>query len=116
MSKQTKLDSNSTELANEAQSCSKAENAAPTVKICDKVTISATTSKSSPVVCTEIVAPALKPTNEYRPLVSLENSMPDDSASIEKHPRAHYVAEFNNSIKKTALANLEMCRTVYEFL
>jgi hypothetical protein len=52
--------------------------------------------------------------NQYRPLVSLEKSMPDDSESIVKHPRDHYESEYNNRLKATALSTLKMCRTVYE--
>lgn len=52
--------------------------------------------------------------DEYRPLISLEESMPDDSESIVKHSRDHYESEFNNSLKATALSTLKMCRIVYE--
>lgn len=52
--------------------------------------------------------------DQYRPLISLENSIEDDSKRIKKHSREHYVSKYSDCIKKSAIATLQMCRTVYE--
>lgn len=52
--------------------------------------------------------------DQYRPLISLEKSIKDDSKRIKKYSRDHYVSKYSSCVKKSALTTLEMCRTVYE--
>lgn len=114
MSNLVNMTSTSTESAVEVTQPTEADLSVKTVNISEITAPTVFIADSSEISEDPIVEPSAKPINEYRPLISLESSMPDDSESIVKHPRAHYETEFNSSLKATALSTLKMCRTVYE--
>lgn len=45
---------------------------------------------------------------------SVETHMPDESLTLERYPRSHYVAKFKTNLVKNALSVLEMSRATYE--
>jgi len=104
----------STEFAEEVNSATATDQSVSSVNFSEKATYSVAAPEASEISDAPIVEPCLMPKNEYRPLISLERSMPDDSESIVKHPRSHYEALFYSSMKATALSTLQMCRAVYE--
>jgi hypothetical protein len=57
---------------------------------------------------------ATPPTLSVAPVLSVERAMTDDSASIVKQNRAHYVASFKRGAEQTARSTLDTCRIVYE--
>jgi hypothetical protein len=108
------IETTSTESTDEVNCATASDHTVSSLNFSEKATYSVAASDSLEISDAPIVEPCIKPTNEFRPLISLEKSMPDDSESIVKHPRSHYEAEFNSSMKATALSTLKMCRTVYE--
>ena len=114
MSNLLNVEATSTESAEEVIHTTNADLSVSSINFSETATYTVAAPDCLEISDDPIVEPSLKPINEYRPLISLERSMPDDSESIVKHPRSHYEALFYSSMKATALSTLQMCRTVYE--
>ena len=113
MSNLLNAEATSTESAEEVNNAVVSDVTVSTVKIHKNAKIKLAKPKTVKTDA-EIVESKEQRLDQYRPLISLEESMPDDSKSIVKHSRDHYESEFNSSLKATALSTLKMCRTVYE--
>lgn len=107
------IEATSTEFAEEVNHAAINDATVSTVKVRKKAKYKIAKPKTVQTDA-EIAESEEQTLDQYRPLVSLEESMPDDSQSIVKQSRDHYESEFNNSLKATALSTLKMCRTVYE--
>jgi hypothetical protein len=108
------IETTSTESAEEVNCATATDQSVSSLNFSEKATYSVAAPEALEISDAPIVEPCIKPINEFRPLLSLEKSMPDDSESIVKHPRSHYEVLFHSSMKATALSTLQMCRTVYE--
>jgi hypothetical protein len=110
MSNLLNIEATSTEFAEEVNNVATSDASVSTVK-------NAKFKLAKPKKVTtdaEIVESKEQRLDEYRPLISLEKSIKDDSKRIKKHARDHYVSKYSTCVKKSALTTLQMCRTVYE--
>jgi hypothetical protein len=107
------IEATSTEFAEEVNHATTSDASVSTVKVHKEAKFKLANPQTAKTDA-EIAESKEQRLDQYRPLISLEKSMPDDSESIVKHLRDHYESEYNNRLKATALSTLKMCRTVYE--
>ena len=107
------IEATSTEFAEEVNNVAISDASVITVKVRKEAKFKIAKPQPATIEA-EIAESKVQRLDQYRPLISLEKSINDDSKRIKKHSRDHYVAKFSNYVKKSALNTLQMCRTVYE--